>query len=113
MCDSSPCYNGGTCHYESGVAKCECLPGYDGRFCELSKYIDRQCSIIRNIIRKVKILLPMYDLFLGYLEQATAIRINKATATMEENAQLTRTQEIPFVIVLRGFHLQNVTDSRI
>ena len=115
MCDSSPCYNGGTCHYESGVAKCECLPGYDGRFCELSKYIDWQCSIIRNIslLRKVKILLLMYDLFLGYLEQATAIRINKATVTMEENAQLTRTQETPFVIVLRGFHLQNVTGSRI
>ena len=37
VCDSDPCYNGGTCHYESGMAKCECLPGYDGRFCELSK----------------------------------------------------------------------------
>ena len=55
----------------------------------------------------------MYDLFLGYLEQATAIRINKATATMEEHAQLTRTQETPFVTVLMGFHLQNVTGSRI
>ena len=40
MCDSDPCYNGGTCHGESGMAKCECPAGYDGRFCELSKYID-------------------------------------------------------------------------
>ena len=40
VCDSDPCYNGGTCHGESGMAKCECPAGYDGRFCELSKYTD-------------------------------------------------------------------------
>ena len=54
MCDSDPCYNGGTCHGESGMAKCECPAGYDGRFCELSKYTDGYFFLIRSIIKPLR-----------------------------------------------------------
>ncbi len=38
VCDSSPCYNGGTCQVdEFGQATCDCYAGYSGRFCDESK----------------------------------------------------------------------------
>jgi Notch-like protein len=38
VCDSSPCYNGGTCKVDEwGQATCECFDGYSGRFCDESK----------------------------------------------------------------------------
>ena len=38
-CDTYPCYNGGTCVYADGGAKCNCLPGVDGEHCEMTKGI--------------------------------------------------------------------------
>ena len=37
VCNPSPCYNGGTCKIESGIAKCDCPNGCFGRFCQESK----------------------------------------------------------------------------
>ena len=39
VCDSSPCDNGGTCTVdELGMGTCECPLGYQGLYCEDSKY---------------------------------------------------------------------------
>ncbi len=35
FCSSQPCHNGGTCQNVGQYdGKCQCLPGYSGRFCE-------------------------------------------------------------------------------
>ena len=39
-CTDFTCFNGGTCKVtENDEAKCECLPGYDGDQCQISKII--------------------------------------------------------------------------
>lgn len=38
-CLSSPCHNGATCALEKGRFICACAPGWEGRQCDLSKYI--------------------------------------------------------------------------
>ena len=38
-CDTYPCYNGGTCVYADGGAKCNCRPDSYGEHCEITEGI--------------------------------------------------------------------------
>ncbi len=38
-CASKPCVNGGSCQDGINSYKCTCLPGFDGKNCENSKYL--------------------------------------------------------------------------
>ena len=40
-CDSEPCLNGGNCTDRLNAYSCECLSGWDGHSCEISKWNKR------------------------------------------------------------------------
>uniref|UniRef100_A0A0K0EWQ0 Flamingo-like protein FMI-1 (inferred by orthology to a C. elegans protein) n=1 Tax=Strongyloides venezuelensis TaxID=75913 RepID=A0A0K0EWQ0_STRVS len=40
MCYESPCKNNGTCHSLENDYRCQCLPGYSGKNCEISSELD-------------------------------------------------------------------------